>query len=278
MRSKDFSVSGEDFTIVTCQGCGFHFTNPVPDEATIGKYYKSENYVSHSSSKKGFINRIYHLVRWYSLKRKVSLLNKLVKGRELLDIGAGTAHFLAEARKGGWNIAGLEPDENARKLAKSLNNVDLDNTSTLHSMPDKRFDVITMWHVLEHVYHLKKDAEKIVSLLSKDGVLIVAVPNMNSYDAKYYKEFWAAFDLPIHLYHFTRVDIENLFGQFDMEIKEVKPMIFDSFYVSMLSEKYKNGNMFRGVLIGLKSNWRAKEGFCSSQIYVLKKKNALERL
>lgn len=272
ITSKDFSVSGEEFSIMECTSCGFHFTSPIPDEEEIGNYYKSEAYVSHSSSKKGLINRVYHVVRWYSLKRKRALIGKLVKGRSLLDIGAGTGHFLRAAKEGGWNVTGLEPDADARALAKSANGVDLLPVEELHHLNGQKFDVITMWHVLEHVYHLNRDVEKLISLLNSGGVLVVAVPNMASYDAKYYKQYWAAFDLPIHLYHFTIDDIKRFFEKHGMELVAVKPMLFDSFYVSMLSEKYKGGSILKGLLTGLKSNWLAKHDSYSSQVYILKRK------
>jgi 2-polyprenyl-3-methyl-5-hydroxy-6-metoxy-1,4-benzoquinol methylase len=272
MNSIDYSVSKEAFSIVCCKSCGFHFTSPIPDEASIGSYYKSESYVSHSSSKKGVINRIYHWVRWYSLRRKVSLINSLSKEKSVLDIGAGTGHFLKQAKKAGWKVTGLEPDSDARSLAKSVNDVDLLDQQSLYSLENESFDVITMWHVLEHVYHLKKDVLRITELLKPEGTLVVAVPNMDSYDAKHYKEYWAAFDLPIHLYHFTQKDIISLFDRYSFELVETRPMIFDAFYVSMLSEKYRNGNMLKGVMTGLKSNWRAKEATYSSQIYILRKK------
>lgn len=273
LNSFDYSVSKEPFSIVSCKSCGFHFTNPIPDELSIGSYYKSESYVSHSSSKRGIINRIYHWVRWYSLKRKVALINSLSKEKSILDIGAGTGHFLKEAKKADWNVTGLEPDEDARRLAKAVNNIELLEQQNLYSLKSASFDVITMWHVLEHVYHLKRDVGHITDLLKPDGSLVVAVPNMNSYDAKFYKEYWAAYDLPIHLYHFTQQDVLNLFSQYNFELVETRPMIFDSFYVSMLSEKYRNGSLFNGILTGLKSNWLAKEGSYSSQIYILRRKS-----
>jgi SAM-dependent methyltransferase len=272
MTTKDFSVSGEFFSIVACQACGFHYTNPVPEENVIGNYYKSESYVSHSSSKKGLINRVYHWVRWYSLRKKVGLINKLSSGRKLLDIGAGTGHFLAVSADQGWSTVGLEPDEDARALAKTTNGVDILPLEQLHSLETGQFDVITMWHVLEHVYHLKRDAAQIVKLLKPNGTLVIAVPNRKSYDARYYKEFWAAYDLPIHLYHFTESDIKTLMTQFGLELVQTRPMIFDSFYVSMLSEKYKGGNVLKGILTGLKSNWLAKADSYSSQIYILRRK------
>jgi 2-polyprenyl-3-methyl-5-hydroxy-6-metoxy-1,4-benzoquinol methylase len=219
MATKDFSVSGESFNIVSCKACGFHFTNPIPAEDKIGAYYKSESYVSHSSSKKGFINRIYHVVRWYSLRRKRQLIASLTKGRNLLDVGAGTGHFLRVAKNGGWSVIGLEPDSDARIVAKAMNGVELLPIEELHNLKEKQFDVITMWHVLEHVYHLNRDVDRLVSLLKPDGVLVIAVPNMKSYDANHYKEFWAAYDLPIHLYHFTGSDIRRLFDRYGLDYR-----------------------------------------------------------
>jgi len=272
LTAVDYTVSHETFTIVKCSGCGFHFTNPIPAENEIGKYYKSESYVSHSSSSKGIINKIYLQVRKYTLKKKLKLIQKEAKGKALLDVGAGTGHFLNVCQLNGFESLGLEPDEDARNFAKTNFNLQLIPSQQLHNLPDKSRDVITMWHVLEHVYDLRNDLAKITSVLKDDGVLIVAVPNMNSYDAKHYKEFWAAYDLPIHLYHFTPNDIKNLFEQYNFQIDKILPMKFDSFYVSMLSEKYKGGNLFKAFLVGLKSNWQAKTDSYSSQIYILRRK------
>jgi len=268
----DHSVSKETFNIVKCESCGFHFTNPIPEEEEIGKYYKSESYVSHTSSKKGLINRIYHLVRWYSLRKKVRLIDKLTRGRNLLDIGAGTGHFLRVASEKGWNVVGLEPDDDARAIAKRENKIDLQPIKDLYLQSSQSFDVITMWHVLEHVYHLQKDFEQIVGLLKVDGYLVVAVPNRQSYDALKYKEYWAAYDVPIHLYHFVPEDIRKLGSQHNLDLVRILPMPFDAFYVSMLSEQYMKGNLLRGVLTGLKSNWLAKDELWSSQIYILQRK------
>lgn len=270
---KDYTVSKEDFQIVSCGTCGFHFTNPVPEESKIGAYYQSEDYISHSSTNKGLINKIYLRVRKHTLKQKLKLISRLSKGKHLLDIGAGTGHFLNTCKSAGWNALGLEPDDGARKFAKENLGLDMQPTDDLKNLPDQSRDVITMWHVLEHVYHLNRDITEIVRVLKDDGVLIVAVPNMSSYDAKKYKEYWAAYDVPIHLYHFQPEDIKRLFAKFEMELVEMLPMKFDAYYVSMLSEKYKDGNIVKAFFTGLRSNMRAKNGEYSSQIYVLRKKS-----
>lgn len=272
LNAVDYTVSRETFSIVSCANCGFHFTNPIPASDKIGDYYKSESYVSHSSTNKGLINKLYQRVRKHTLKQKLVLVSRLANGKSILDIGAGTGHFLNVCQQAGWNTLGLEPDADARDFAKKEFGVELKSTDELHDLAPNSKDVITMWHVLEHVYELRKDVEQIVKVLKEDGVLIVAVPNWNSFDAKHYQEFWAAYDLPIHLYHFVPTDIKTLFGQFQMEVTEILPMKFDAYYVSMLSEKYKGGNIIKAFFNGWRSNLKAKTGTYSSQIYILKKK------
>lgn len=272
LNVNDHMVTKEPFTIVRCTSCGFHFTNPRPKEDEIGNYYKSEAYVSHSSSKKGLINYLYTLVRSKTLRQKLSWVKDVSTGNELLDIGSGTGHFLRVANSRGFHAIGLEPDADARAYAKAQNNVKTCPIEELYGLRENTFDVVTMWHVLEHVYNLNEDIQQIKKLLKSNGYLFVAVPNMNSYDARHYKEYWAAYDVPRHLYHFQKLDIERLFLNHGFEMKKVIPMKYDSFYVSMLSEKYKNGSLISALFNGLKSNVKAKKLGYSSQVYVLRPK------
>ena len=272
LSAVDYTVSQDTFTIVACEQCKFQFTNPIPTEEKIGAFYKAESYISHSSSNKGMINKIYQRVRKYTLKQKSKLVKSVTNGKEVLDIGAGTGHFLNQITKAGLNGKGLEPDADARSFAKSNFNIDLQPIQDLYQLKEDSVDVITMWHVLEHVYHLQNDFSQLVKVLNQTGKLIIAVPNRNSYDAKIYKEYWAAYDLPIHLYHFTPKDIEFLGKQHGLKIEKILPMKFDAFYVSMLSEKYKGGNILKAFFNGLRSNLKAKNDTYSSQIYILSKK------
>jgi len=279
LKGKDFTYSQEYFNIVECETCSFRFTNPIPKEEDIHEYYKSEDYVSHTRTKKGLINTLYHWVRSYTLQQKYKLINSHAKNPSLLDIGCGTGDFLKHTSDHKWKVMGLEPGEEARAYCKQEQGLDVSSPEKLHDLESNSFNVITMWHVLEHVYHLKKDVEKIKEVLQKDGTLFVAVPNCSSHDAKKYKEFWAAYDLPIHLYHFRPANIKQLFDRVDMEVVKILPMKFDSYYVSLLSEKYRSGKdgiglgaLVNGTLTGFVSNMKAKEGQYSSQIYVIKHK------
>lgn len=268
----DHMITKEEFTIQKCTDCGFYFTNPRPSEETNSFYYQSDEYISHSSSKKGIINKLYNVVRNYTLKQKRNIIEKLTPERNLLDIGCGTGHFLNECKENGWNVTGLEPDSDARNFTRENFNFETEPIQNLYSKEEKSFNVITMWHVLEHVYHLQKDVKQIVSLLKKDGYLVIAVPNRKSLDANLYKTYWAAYDVPRHLYHFSENDVKNLISQKGLQHIKTLPMKFDSFYISMLSEKYKNGSILKAFLNGCKSNLKAKKGFgYSSQIYVFKK-------
>ncbi len=271
---KDYTVSQEHFNIVSCNSCGFKFTNPRPDNEVLGNYYKAESYVSHTNSKKGIINKLYHIVRNYTLKSKIKMVSGHVSRGTILDYGCGTGMFLSAINKAGWETYGMEPDDDARKIAsENGNNVFSDKDRMKTYITDKKFNAITLWHVLEHVTDMEETLAFFKERLNNDGVLIIAVPNHVSYDATYYKEYWAAYDVPIHLHHFELKTMKGLVEKVGFKLQETKPMKFDSFYVSMLSEKYKAGsaNLFKAFRIGLLSNLKAKDSTeYSSTIYVFR--------
>lgn len=255
---KDHTVSGEKFTLLLDPEKEMLFTYPKPDKEKLSGYYESEEYISHTDSKKTFTDKIYQAVKKFMLLKKLKWIEKKYpsKGR-LLDIGAGTGDFLYEAKKREWKINGIEPSEKARTLA-------LEKGVKLSIDPDgftsNKFDVITLWHVFEHVYDLKVQLLELEHLLKPGGLLIIAVPNFKSYDAQYYKENWAAFDVPRHLWHFSRKSFKYLMEGTGFKQIDSKPLIFDSFYVSFLSEKYKGGkyNFLKALWIGFKSNLKAR--------------------
>lgn len=273
---KDYTVSQENFNIVSCKSCGFKFTNPRPENSVIGDYYKAEEYVSHSNTTKGVVNKLYHSVRNYTLKQKLKLISSYVSRGTMLDYGCGTGMFLNVCKNDGWETYGMEPDDNARKMSieKGLD-VFSDKDMLSDRIADKKFNAITLWHVLEHVTDMEATLSFFKSKLNNDGVLIIAVPNHVSYDAQYYKEFWAAYDVPRHLHHFDINSMTSLVEKAGFKFQESKPMKFDSFYVSMLSEKYKTGsaNLVKAFLVGLTSNFKAKNTHSySSTIYIFKHK------
>lgn len=279
LTAKDYTVSQQQFSIWHCNTCTARFTQDVPAQDAIGAYYASDNYISHSDTKKGFINSLYHLVRNITLGSKRDLVKKnagMSKGA-ILDIGCGTGAFLHTMKKAGWVITGLEPDETARAKAASLYEINPQPSGKLFELEPGSFHAITMWHVLEHVHELHAYINQIERLLTATGKLFIAVPNYTSLDAEIYDEHWAAYDVPRHLYHFSPQSMGNLLAQHNLKLKAIKPMWFDSFYVSMLSEKYKNGkgNIIKAFMNGFKSNMKAWKdaGKCSSVIYVVGRNN-----
>jgi 2-polyprenyl-3-methyl-5-hydroxy-6-metoxy-1,4-benzoquinol methylase len=277
LRAKDYTVSKELFSVWHCNACTCRFTQNIPSAEDIGAYYQSADYVSHSDTKKGVINKLYHTVRNYTVQKKKQLIEKLSEKKRgsLLDVGAGTGAFAAIMLEAGWNVSGLEPDATARENALTNHQLQLQTLDALFSFNDKQFDVITLWHVLEHVHELHQYIETFHRILKDDGTLIVAVPNYTSYDAQVYKEFWAAYDVPRHLYHFSPAAMKQLMQQQNFKVVQCKPMWFDSFYVAMLSEHYKTGhnNFLRAAWNGITSNTKAMSDArkCSSVIYVIKK-------
>lgn len=274
---KDFSVSKEDFVLWQCSHCNLRFTQDVPDENSIGRYYQSSDYISHSNTNKGFINKTYQKVRTYTLQQKAKLIGdetKISTG-SILDIGSGTGAFLDVMKTRGWQVKGVEPDKDARALAKKLYDLNIDEPSVIDDLNTGSFDVITLWHVLEHVHHLHEYLEQLKRLLKKDGKIFIAVPNYQSKDSGIYRSYWAAYDVPRHLYHFSPQSIKTLMQKHALKVETMKPMWFDSFYISMLSSKYRGGktSYISSFLNGLRSNMAAltNKERCSSLIYVISK-------
>jgi len=269
-KVKDFSVSKETFDLHYNPEYDMLITFPKPTLEKLPSYYESEDYISHTDGKRSFFEKIYQLVKSYALKNKLKIINSYSSKGSLLDIGAGTGEFLLAAKKDGWQVNGIDPSEKAKKIAESKG---IEFSNSLESLPDHSFDIITMWHVLEHVPDLNKQILELKRLLKANGTIFIAVPNFKSFDAKYYQEYWAAFDVPRHLWHFSKKSIKLLFQEKDMKLVDVLPMKFDSYYVSLLSEKYKNGSMnfVKAFWVGFKSNQFAKsKKEYSSHIYVVK--------
>ena len=268
---KDYSVSKETFDLYYEETLDMLITHPQPSLENLGKYYESEDYISHTDNKRSLFEKLYHFIKSIALKNKLNLINSLQpnKGR-ILDIGAGTGDFLSVAKNDGWQTIGVEPSDRAKAIAKRKGVSFVSATSELEN---HSFDVISMWHVLEHIPELDKQIKELKRLLKPTGTLIIAVPNFKSFDAKHYGKFWAAYDVPIHFWHFSKTAIKLLFEKEEMKLEKVLPMKFDSFYVSFLSEKYKSGkiNIIKAFFIGLQSNLKAKNNFeYSSHIYILK--------
>ncbi len=270
LKVKDHSVSRETFDLYKDTQTDALVTFPKPNENDLPKYYESEDYISHTDGKRSLFEKIYHFIKQIAIQNKLNLLATWSPSKGvLLDIGAGTGDFLLEAKRQGWNVHGIEPSPKASDIAAQKGII---YDMNLSNIPSHSFDVITMWHVLEHVPDVTKQIQELKRLLKPKGTIFIAVPNYNSFDAIHYGEHWAAYDVPRHLTHFSKKSISLFFSKESIILKKVLPMKFDAFYVSLLSEKYKSGkmNFIKAFLVGLRSNWYgSKKGEYSSHIYVL---------
>jgi len=275
LKTKDFSVSGEDFELHYNKAKDMLLTTPSPATKDLAAYYDSNQYDSHTTQKRTVFDWVYYIVRRHTLKRKLRLISQFkTQKKTLLDYGAGVGSFVRAARQSGWDSVGVEASKQARTAANQALPESVFKSEWLKNLASKSQSIITLWHVLEHLPNLDLSIQEFKRLLADDGRLIVAVPNYKSYDAKYYKAFWAAYDVPRHLWHFSPKSIARLFSQFDFELESTHPMLFDAYYVSLLSSKNKYGRMkiINSLWTGFKSNLLAKQsGDYSSLIYVLKR-------
>jgi len=277
IKATDHTVTHEQFEIWQCKICTLRFTQSVPSKEEISAYYSSENYISHSDIDTGFINSLYHRVRKRTVVSKKRLIEKQtgIKNGKILDVGCGTGAFLHTMQMAGWQIAGLEPDGNARAKARQLYGLQVADSKILFELQPETFDAITLWHVLEHIHDLHAYIDQLKKLLKPGGRLFIAVPNYTCYDQQFYQAFWAAYDVPRHLYHFSPKAMRTFLQEHELKLRSIRPMLYDSFYVSMLSEKYKTGknNLAKALYIGFVSNYKAltNKEKCSSVIYIIGK-------
>ena len=280
LTCQDYTVTNEKFDLILDKNFDMLITSPKPKPEELNKYYESENYISHTDSNKSLIDKVYQAVKNYTIKQKVNLINSFkTEEKSILDIGCGTGDFLLACKNNGWTVFGVEPNSKAKSITlKKIksNNIE-DSIENLFNVQNniQQYDVITMWHVLEHVPNLTEYISNLKKLLKPNGTLIIAVPNYKSYDAQYYEKFWAAYDVPRHLWHFSQKSIQLLFSKYDFQVEKTLPMKFDSYYVSLLSEKYKTGtsNLLRAFYRGFVSNLKAKKTKdYSSLIYIIKSK------
>lgn len=276
LQVTDYSSSKKNFEVWKCPDCTACFTQDAPAQDEIAPYYQFEDYISHTDTKKGLLARLYHFVRNITLRSKRDMIKKAtgLNTGQILDIGCGTGAFLHTMQKCGWQVTGLEPDETARKNCLAIHGITAQLPDELFSLPEQTYDAITLWHVLEHVHQLQDYIARINKLLKPGGILVIAVPNYTSHDALVYQQYWAAWDVPRHLYHFSPAAMKVLLERHQFTVQQTKPMWFDSFYVSMLSEKYRKGNIVKAFFTGLSSNFKAlfHREKCSSLIYLAKRR------
>lgn len=271
-KVKDYSVSNEEFELKHDSKYDYLCTFPAPSPEDLPRYYESENYISHTDGKRSLFEKAYQWVKSISLKRKIQIVRKHSKGSNLLDIGAGTGDFVLTAKQAGFNAVGAEPSVVARKHAEDKG---VSLLSSTERIADYSQDAITMWHVLEHVPDVNAQIGELKRLLKPDGILVIAVPNYKSFDAIHYGKYWAAFDVPRHLYHFSKDSIRTLFNESGFSVEAIYPMKFDAYYVSLLSEKYRHGKMrvINAAWTAFRSNLKAmKTGEYSSLIYIITNK------
>lgn len=273
----DYYVSAKEFSVFKCSNCNFHFTQDYPEESDIAQYYESESYISHSDTSKGLTNKLYRIGRSFMLRKKKNLILDIsgMKTGSLLDIGSGTGYFAATMKKAGWYVEGIELNEKARNFSRSHFGLRIEKPDVLSTFKNDSFDCITLWHVLEHFHDPVNYAAEVYRLLRPGAFSVVALPNCNSYDAEYYNRFWAAWDVPRHLWHFNPATLKIFAETSGFNLERIQVLPLDVFYISSLSEKYKLSSfpILKGISRAVKFSILAafNKNRSSSLIYILRK-------
>ena len=273
--TRDYFFTNEEFSISKCNSCNFIFTNPVPAKEEIAKYYNTDKYISHDTNSNGLLGKLYNTIRDFNLKNKYSIIKKYIQQGSALDIGSGTGEFLNFLKNKNWKTHGIEPEKKAREFAINKYKLEIFDENKLNQLNKNEFDLISMWHVLEHVYEINERLQIIHSLLKDDGIFINALPMIDSLDSLRFGKYWAGLDVPRHLHHFSHDTFQLLANNCGFELIDKYPLKFDSYYVSYLSHKALNNSLalIRGLADGCISNMKAdsKRNY-SSMIFVLRKK------
>ena len=274
LELKDLFLTQEPFKILECKECGLLYTTPRPNKDEIGRYYKSEEYYSHQENKEGFIPKVYEKVKSVNLKNKYGIATEGKEKGKALDIGCGVGDFLHTMEQHGWDCTGVEPSEDAKAIAKKKIKGQLLSSEEQENLHDSSFDVITMWHVLEHVDDIRWQIQQLYRLCKPGGRIIIALPNYKSYDGQYYKAEWAAYDVPRHLNHFNKETQIKILEESGLRHVKTEKLVWDAYYISYMSEKYRKHSipLLRGAFRGLVSNSKArKTGEWSSLVYVFER-------
>lgn len=254
---RDHSISKENFELTDCASCGFRITNPRPSQNDLGGYYQSDTYISHGTSDHTLQSRLYLLARKWALRQKLALIQRYQSNGRVLDVGCGTGEFLAYLMSRGYLVQGVEPSLRAREQAIAQHGLSV--VPTIEQLPaQEQFQVLTMWHVLEHVPAPRATFKRLFALLAERGLLVIAVPDRGAWDSAHYGPYWAAWDVPRHLSHFRRIDVHTMLSEHGFELVATKRMWLDAFYIAMLSEQYRGSSkpmsLAKALPIGIWSN------------------------
>ena len=272
MKIKDHFLSKEIFEIKETEIEGIFKTYPFPEN--LGKYYESKDYISHHQDSNSLKEKIYKFAQSFNLNYKRNILSSVsFENAKVLDYGCGAGEFLKHIENDVQTF-GYEPSDAARNFAKQKT-TKTKFIENLNEIENGSLDVITLWHVFEHIENQTEILSLFYDKLKSNGHLIIAVPNCTSYDAKYYKDFWAAYDVPRHIFHFSKKGMEKFFNTENWKLEKIKPLLLDSYYISILSEKYKKNPLFFifGGLRGAISNIKASKTANFQVWYILSKKS-----
>lgn len=270
ITTYDFFKTQEKFEIIQTNLPGVLQTYPTPEN--LEPYYHSDNYQSHKKEASSPIDYIYRLLRKYNLFLKYKLIKDLdYASADILDFGCGTGELVQYLNTKGYNAVGYEPNRNALSILKERGTPQIKNIQQI----ENQYDIITLFHVLEHLREPIETINLLKKHLTINGLLIIALPNHSSWDAAHYQQFWAAYDVPRHLWHYNKEGIKQLLNQLDFKLIKQSGQPFDPYFISLLSEQYKKSKfpfskaLIKGSISNIKALYNKQY---SSNIFVFTRK------
>jgi 2-polyprenyl-3-methyl-5-hydroxy-6-metoxy-1,4-benzoquinol methylase len=260
----------ESFDLVKCPNCNFVYLSPRPTADAIGVYYEVEEYQPHQANARNAADVLYQRVRIWNNRYKRKTIEKYKKNGNILDYGCGTGEFLLEMNVSGWKTYGYEPLTKAANIAR---NHGLNILKSLQNYQGGA-DIITLWHVLEHIHDARGIIKTLQQIMAPEAYLIIAVPNYQSFDAKIFKQNWVAFDAPRHLYHFTPETMTLFLESMNFQIVSYKTLYFDPWYNSLLSAKIEAKNKKFKLLIQSLSKSLIAATIANLQSFFIKKRSS----
>jgi len=259
-NGKDFLYSKKDFTVVSCSSCGVMYTNPRVKKNQIGNYY-FKGYSPYKPVKRNPLLRTMIDLSGNIFGNINIEIHKDIKSynfKTVLEVGPGSGSLLQFLKKNNYQVAGVEIDNDCveRIKAQGIECYCGELSDYKRMLGTRKFELIILCHVLEHLYNPREIIEIIYSLLSDNGILYMILPDVGSIEAKLFGKYWIGWDLPRHVVHYNRNTVRDLLTKSGFKVISIRKNISSSFFIESIGFRFLNGKMPNAVYKLLYYPWK----------------------